>query len=111
MKKISFSPETDGFYGVYYPNEKRVDKAANTRYLEMAMQGIPEGFDGSLLKVPVGSDVLTMPLYRMLHTGRFSVCSGPAFFSAAASISKGKTGTRTGLSGICTCPGVLHAAF
>lgn len=27
MKKIYFSPEADGFYGVYYPNEKPTDRA------------------------------------------------------------------------------------
>ena len=27
MKKVYFSPETDGFYGVYYPSEKPTDKA------------------------------------------------------------------------------------
>ena len=43
-----------------------MDKAANTRYLEMAMRGIPEGFDGSMLEVPVGTGVLTMPLYKTL---------------------------------------------
>lgn len=34
---------------------------------------------------------------------RFSVCSDPAGFSAAASISKERTGARTGISGICMC--------
>ena len=27
MKKVYFNPETDGFYGVYYPNEQMVNKA------------------------------------------------------------------------------------
>ncbi len=43
-----------------------MDKAANTRYLEMAMCGIPDGFDGKMLEVPVGTGVLTMPLYKTL---------------------------------------------
>ena len=38
----------------------------NTRYLDLAMAGIPEGFSGKLLEVPVGTGVLTMPVYRTL---------------------------------------------
>ena len=38
----------------------------NAAYLEAAMAGVPEGFSGSLLEVPVGTGVLTMPLYRTL---------------------------------------------
>ena len=38
---------------------------AETRdYLSAALAGIPEGFSGSLLEVPVGTGILTMPLYR-----------------------------------------------
>ena len=38
----------------------------NTRYLELAMAGIPEDFDGKMLEVPVGTGVLTMPVYKAL---------------------------------------------
>ena len=38
----------------------------NTRYLEKALTGIPNGFAGKLLEVPVGTGVLTMPLYKTL---------------------------------------------
>ena len=38
----------------------------NQRYLELALQGIPEDFSGRLLEVPVGTGVLTMPVYRTL---------------------------------------------
>lgn len=38
----------------------------NTRYLELAMAGIPENFSGKLLEVPVGTGVLTMPVYKIL---------------------------------------------
>lgn len=44
----------------------KMDKAANTRYLEMAMRGVPDGFDGRMLEVPVGTGVLTMPLYKTI---------------------------------------------
>lgn len=35
-------------------------------YQERAMSGIPEDFSGKLLEVPVGTGVLTMPVYRNL---------------------------------------------
>ena len=43
-----------------------MDSGKNTRYLEMALSGIPENFKGKLLEVPVGTGVLTMPVYREL---------------------------------------------
>lgn len=36
------------------------------RYQEKAVSGIPEDFAGRLLEVPVGTGILTMPLYRTL---------------------------------------------
>ncbi|MBQ8833362.1 MAG: class I SAM-dependent methyltransferase [Oscillospiraceae bacterium] len=41
-------------------------KEENTRYLDLAMAGIPEDFSGVMLEVPVGTGVLTMPVYRTL---------------------------------------------
>lgn len=41
-------------------------RAKNTRYLEKALSGIPDGFCGKLLEVPVGTGVLTMPVYKTL---------------------------------------------
>ena len=38
----------------------------NTRYLDLAMAGIPENFSGKMLEVPVGTGVLTMPVYKAL---------------------------------------------
>ena len=38
----------------------------NASYLEKALSGIPESFSGKLLEVPVGTGVLTMPVYRSL---------------------------------------------
>lgn len=35
-------------------------------YLDQALAGIPEGFAGKLLEVPVGTGILTMPVYRTL---------------------------------------------
>lgn len=41
-------------------------KGKNARYLEKALSGIPDGFSGKLLEVPVGTGVLTMPVYKTL---------------------------------------------
>ena len=38
----------------------------NLRYIEQALAGVPEDFSGKLLEVPVGTGVLTMPVYRDL---------------------------------------------
>ena len=43
-----------------------MNKEVNTRYLEMALSGIPESFSGRVLEVPVGTGVLTMPVYKTL---------------------------------------------
>ncbi|MBR0409248.1 MAG: class I SAM-dependent methyltransferase [Clostridia bacterium] len=43
-----------------------MDGEKNRRYLERALSGIPEGFSGKLLEVPVGTGVLTLPVYRTL---------------------------------------------
>jgi ubiquinone/menaquinone biosynthesis C-methylase UbiE len=43
-----------------------LDGKKSAAYLEKALSGIPEGFAGSLLEVPVGTGVLTMPVYATL---------------------------------------------
>lgn len=43
-----------------------MDKRKNTRYLELALSGIPKDFSGRMLEVPVGTGVLTMPVYEAL---------------------------------------------
>ena len=43
-----------------------MNRETNTRYLERALSGIPEDFSGKLLEVPVGTGVLTMPVYKTL---------------------------------------------
>ena len=43
-----------------------MDGEKNLRYLERALSGVPEEFSGKLLEVPVGTGVLTMPIYREL---------------------------------------------
>ena len=43
-----------------------MDKAECDAYLEKALSGIPEHFSGRLLEIPVGTGILTMPVYRTL---------------------------------------------
>ena len=43
-----------------------MNKAENDDYLEKALSGIPEHFSGRLLEVPVGTGILTMPVYQTL---------------------------------------------
>ena len=43
-----------------------MNKAENDAYLEKALSGIPENFSGRLLEVPVGTGVLTMPVYQTM---------------------------------------------
>ena len=43
-----------------------MDAEKNLRYIEQALSGIPEDFSGKLLEVPVGTGVLTMPVYKEL---------------------------------------------
>jgi ubiquinone/menaquinone biosynthesis C-methylase UbiE len=43
-----------------------MDGKKNLRYLERALSGVPEGFKGKLLEVPVGTGVLSMPVYKEL---------------------------------------------
>ena len=43
-----------------------MDREKNLRYVEQALSGVPEDFAGRLLEVPVGTGVLTMPIYREL---------------------------------------------
>ena len=43
-----------------------MDKQMCSEYQEKALSGIPEDFSGRLLEVPVGTGILTMPLYQTL---------------------------------------------
>ena len=43
-----------------------MDGEKNYAYLERALSGVPDNFAGRLLEVPVGTGVLTMPVYKGL---------------------------------------------
>jgi len=56
----------------------------NERYLERALSGIPQDFAGKLLEVPVGTGVLTMPVYRDLPNAQITCLDySPDMMSAA----------------------------
>jgi len=42
------------------------DENTTSKWLNYALSGIPEDFSGKLLEVPVGTGILTMPLYQTL---------------------------------------------
>lgn len=43
-----------------------LNRETNAEYLDRALAGIPENFSSKLLEVPVGTGVLTMPVYASL---------------------------------------------
>ena len=43
-----------------------MNRDKNNRYLDAALAGISADFSGELLEVPVGTGVLTMPVYQRL---------------------------------------------
>ena len=43
-----------------------MNKAECDDYLEKALSGIPKNFSGKLLEVPVGTGILTMPVYQTM---------------------------------------------
>ena len=56
----------------------------NTRYLELAMAGIPNDFRGNMLEVPVGTGVLTMPVYKTLPDAEITCLDYSADMMAVA---------------------------
>ena len=64
----------------------------NEIYLEAAMAGVPEGFSGSLLEVPVGTGVLTVPLYATLPDAQITCVDYSQDMMAAAQERAGERG-------------------
>ena len=56
----------------------------NIRYLELAMAGIPDDFGGKMLEVPVGTGVLTLPVYKTLPDADITCLDYSADMMAAA---------------------------
>ena len=61
-----------------------MDGEKNLRYVEQALSGVPEDFSGRLLEVPVGTGVLTMPVYRELPDADITCLDYSADMMAAA---------------------------
>ena len=61
-----------------------MDGDKNLRYLEKALSGIPEDFSGKLLEVPVGTGVLTMPVYKDLPEAEITCLDYSAAMMEAA---------------------------
>ena len=59
-------------------------KEENTRYLDLAMAGIPVDFSGKMLEVPVGTGVLTMPVYKTLPNAEITCLDYSADMMAVA---------------------------
>ena len=51
-----------------------MNKAENDAYLEKALSGIPQHFSGKLLEVPVGTGILTIPVYQTMPEADGLVC-------------------------------------
>ena len=71
-----------------------MDGEKNLRYLETALSGVPEGFSGKLLEVPVGTGVLTMPVYRELPDADITCLDYSADMMAAARAKADRAGIR-----------------
>lgn len=73
-----------------------MNKETNTHYLEMALDGVPENFNGKMLEVPVGTGVLTMPVYKTLPDADISCLD----YSADMMVSAQRRAANMGLSNI-----------
>ncbi|MBQ7931280.1 MAG: class I SAM-dependent methyltransferase [Clostridia bacterium] len=73
----------------------------NTRYLDMALAGLPEDFSGKMLEVPVGTGVLTMPVHRTLPQADITCLDYSADMMASAQ----KRAEKLGVSNVRFCQG------
>ncbi len=71
-----------------------MDGEKNYRYLERALSGVPENFDGKLLEVPVGTGVLTMPVYQDLPNAEITCMDYSADMMSAAQERAKKAGIK-----------------
>ena len=77
----------------------------NAAYLEKALSGIPEDFSGKLLEVPVGTGVLTMPVYQTLPRADITCLDySPDMMAAAQEKAK-----QLGIAGVAFAQGDVGA--
>ncbi|MBQ3276248.1 MAG: class I SAM-dependent methyltransferase [Oscillospiraceae bacterium] len=82
-----------------------MDREKNLRYVEQALSGVPEDFSGRLLEVPVGTGVLTMPVYRELPKADVTCLDYSAAMMAAAR----RRAEAAGITNITFCQGDVGA--
>lgn len=82
-----------------------LDKDLAARWIEDALAPIPEGFSGRLLEVPVGTGVLTMPLYASLPEAKATCLD----YSAAMMENAKKRASRMGVSNVSFVQGDVGA--
>ena len=82
-----------------------MDGEKNLEYLTRALSGVPEDFGGKLLEVPVGTGVLTMPVYRELLEAEI-ICLD---YSADMMDSAKKRAEAAGIRNVNFCQGDVGA--
>lgn len=73
----------------------------NSRYLKLAFKGIPPNFSGKMLEIPVGTGVLTMPIYATLQQAEITCVD----YSAEMMERARRRASAMGLSNISFCQG------
>lgn len=71
-----------------------IGKEKNLEYLTRALSGVPEDFSGRLLEVPVGTGVLTMPVYAALPDAEIECLDYSVDMMAAAQRRAGGAGLK-----------------
>ena len=71
-----------------------MDGEKNLEYLTRALSGVPEDFSGKLLEVPVGTGVLTMPVYKDLPKAKITCLDYSADMMATARRRAGSAGIK-----------------
>ena len=82
-----------------------MDEDKNLEYLTRALSGVPEDFAGKLLEVPVGTGVLTMPVYKELPEAEITCLDYSADMMAQAQ----KRAEAAGIRNICFLQGDVGA--
>ncbi|MBQ6293918.1 MAG: hypothetical protein IJK77_08630 [Lachnospiraceae bacterium] len=72
-----------------------MDREKNLAYVEQALAGVPEDFAGKLLEVPVGTGVLTMPVYKELPDADITCYDGTERYSGGGAGTSGALSRRT----------------
>ncbi|MBQ3337966.1 MAG: methyltransferase, partial [Selenomonadaceae bacterium] len=71
-----------------------LDAAAHQKFLAQAFAGIPKDFSGRLLEVPVGTGVLSLPVYQKLSGAEIFCVDYSNKMLTAAKIRAGKLNLR-----------------